>query len=281
MFKKVLVAIDLSGPSMELLNAVDDLKKLGLEELVIVHVIRREKVGIGIDDHRKRFLEIIDERKGQLEKEGLKVTVLQPVGNPTEEIINLSGEENVDLIMIGSFGEGGLVRKLFLGSTVADVIRGTKKPVLVEKYLREEGKFSRIPIFKDNQPATALLATDFSRGSLRVLDNFLDHPGIFNKIILYNVVDEGYTTEQLQENTEKAYSKLEDWKKEFTQRGFVVETQVVVGIASEVIIEASKKPDLDLLAISRKGRSMVDELVIGSNADQIVRQSAKPVLIVR
>lgn len=281
MFKKVLVAIDLSGPSMELLNAVDDLQKLGLEELVVVHVIRREKVGIGINEHRERFLSKIGERKVQLEAEGLKVTVLQPVGNPTEEIISLSGEENVDLIMIGSFGEGGLVRKLFLGSTVADVIRGTKKPILVEKYLRSEGQFSRIPIFKDSQPATALLATDFSRGSLRVLDNFLDHPGVFNKIILYNVVDEGFTTEQLQENTEKAYAKLEDWKKEFTQRGFDVETQVVVGIASEVIIEASKKSDIDLLAISRKGRSMVDELVIGSNADQIVRQSAKPVLILR
>jgi len=56
LFKKVLVAIDLSGPSMELLNAVDDLQKLGLEELVIVHVIRREKVGIGINDQRERFL---------------------------------------------------------------------------------------------------------------------------------------------------------------------------------------------------------------------------------
>jgi nucleotide-binding universal stress UspA family protein len=281
LFKKVLVAIDLSGPSMELLNATGDLKKLGLEELVIVHVIRREKVGIGINEHRERFLNRIEERKARLEAEGLKIKVFQPVGNPTEEITSLSNEENVDLIMIGSFGEGGLVRKLFLGSTVADVIRGTKKPILVEKYLREEGKFSRIPIFKDSQPATALLATDFSRGSLRVLDNFLDHPGTFNKVILCNVVDEGFTTEQLQENTEKAYAKLEDWKKEFAQRGFIVETLVVVGIASEVIIEVSKKPEIDLLAISRKGRSMVDELVIGSNADQVVRQSAKPVLILR
>ena len=281
MFKKVLVAIDLSGPSMELMNATDDLKKLGLEELLVVHVIRREKVGIGISEHRKRFLERIEEKKAELEKEGIRVTIKQPVGNPTEEIISLTSEENVDLIMIGSFGEGGLVRKLFLGSTVADVIRGTKVPILVEKYLRQEGNFSRIPIFNDGQPATAVLATDFSRGSLRILDNFLDHPGIFNKLILYNVVDEGFTREQLQENTEKAYVKLDDWKKVFEHRGFEVETRVVVGIASEVLIEAAKSPEVSLLAISRKGRSMVDELVIGSNADQIVRQSAKPVLIVR
>jgi nucleotide-binding universal stress UspA family protein len=281
LFRKVLVAIDLSGPSMELLNAVDDLKKFGMEELVIAHVIRREKVGIGISEHRERFLNKIGERISELERENLNLKVLQPVGNPTEELISITEEENVDLIMIGSFGEGGLVRKLFLGSTVADVIRGTKKPILVEKYIRAGGQFSRIPIFEEGTPATALLATDFSRGSLRVLDNFLDHADIFNKIILYNVVDEGFTEEQLQHNTEKAYTRLDDWKKEFENRGFEVETQVVVGIASEVIIEASRKPGISLLAISRKGRSMVDELVIGSNADQIVRQSAKPVLILR
>jgi nucleotide-binding universal stress UspA family protein len=280
-FRKVLVAIDLSGPSKELLNAVDDLKKFGLEELIVVHVIRREKVGIGISEHRENFLKEVGERIKEMEEKNIKVKVMQPVGNPTEEIISLTEEENVDLITIGSFGEGGLVRKLFLGSTVADVIRGTKKPILVEKYVRSDGRFARIPIFKEGTPATALLATDFSRGSLRVLDNFLEQAGIFHQIILYNVVDEGFTEEQLQRNTEKAYTRLDDWKKEFEHKGFEVKTQVVVGIASEVIIEASRKEEISLLAISRKGRSMVDELVIGSNADQIVRQSAKPVLILR
>jgi len=281
MFKKVLAAIDLSGPSMEILNAKDDLKRLGAEELVIVHVIKREKVGFGINDQRDLFLEKIEEKKKKLETDGLIVKVLQPVGSPTEEITILSGEENVDLILIGSFGEGGIVRKLFLGSTVADVIRGTKKPVLVEKYIRSEGKFTRIPIFKDDHPATALLAIDFSSSSLRVLDKFLEHPGMFKKIILHNIVDEGFTTEQLQENIDKAYVKLEDWKNEFEQRGFEVRIKAEVGIASEVIVQASRKKDVDLVAVSRKGRSMVDELVVGSNADQIMRLSAKPVLILR
>lgn len=281
MFKKVLIAIDLSGPSLELFNAADDLIKLGLEELFIAHVIRREIIGGGINEYRERFLHKISERKAGLEKEGIKVKVLQPVGKPAEEIVALSAEKNVDLITIGSFGEGGLVRRLFLGSTVADVIRGTKKPVLVEKYKRMEGKFKRIPIFEPGKPATALLATDFSRGSLRILDHFLDYGGIFDKVILYNVVDEGFTEEQLQENTAKAYARLGDWKKEYEQRGFEVQVRVVVGIAAEVLIEVSNKRKVSLLAISRKGRSMIDELVIGSNADQIVRQSARPVLILR
>ncbi len=281
MFRKVLVAVDLSGPAMELLNAVTDLQRMGLEELVIAHVIRMESAAMGLSAKRKDFLDKIDKRKHELEDEGLKVKVLQPVGSAAEEIKNLAVEENVDLILIGSLGEGSLVRKLFLGSTVTDVVRGTKKPVLVEKYLRKKGAPVRMPIFKDNKPATVLLATDFSRSSIHVFDTFLENSTIFNKVILYHVVDEGYTEEQLKENGSKALDKLAGWQSEFEGRGIDVEIEVVVGVASELIIEASKKKHVSMLAIARRGRSMVDELVIGSTADHIVRHSVCPVLLLK
>lgn len=281
MFRKVLVAVDLSGPAMELLNAVTDLQRMGLEELVIAHVIRMESAAMGLSAKRKDFLDKIDKRKHELEDEGLKVKVLQPVGSAAEEIKNLAVEENVDLILIGSLGEGSLVRKLFLGSTVTDVVRGTKKPVLVEKYLRKKGDAERIPIFEDSKPTTALLATDFSRSSIHIFDTFLENPSIFKKVILYHVVDEGYTEEQLNENSSKALEKLAGWQSEFEGRGIEVETEVVVGVASELIIEASKKKHVSMLAIARRGRSMVDELVIGSTADHIVRHSVCPVLLLK
>ncbi|MBW6463252.1 MAG: universal stress protein [Firmicutes bacterium] len=281
MFKKVLVAVDFSGPAMELLNAVTDLQHMGLEELVIVHVIRMESAAIGLSAKRRDFLKKIDKRKHELEEQGLSVRVLQPVGNPAEEIKTLAAEENADLILIGSLGEGSLVRKLFLGSTVTDVIRGTRKPVLIEKYYRDNGLPVRMPVFKDSEPTTALLATDFSRSSIHIFDTFLENPGVFNKVILYHVVDEGYTEEQIKKNSEKALAKLEGWKNEFTERGFEVEIEVAVGVASELIIEASKKKHISMLAITRRGRSMVDELVIGSTADQIVRHSVCPVLLLK
>ena len=281
MFKKVLVAIDFSGPAMELLNAVDDLQKMGLEELIIVHVIRIETAGLGLSASRRDFLKKIDKRKHQLEEEGLKVKVLQPVGNPADEIKSQAEEENVDLILIGSMGAGSLVRKLLLGSTVTDVIRGTKKPVFVEKYRRKRGKPVRKVVFKEGKPATVLVATDFSRSSIHMLETFLDNPDIFQKMILYHVVDEGYTEEQLEENKTKALEKLEGWKKEFEEKGVEVGIDVHTGVASDLIIEASKNKEITLLAISRRGRSMVDELVIGSTADQIVRRSECPVLLFR
>lgn len=282
MFRKVLVAVDLSGPAMELLNAVTDLQQMGLEELVIVHVIRLEAAALGLSANRRDFLQKIEKRKQELEEQGLKVEVHQPVGKPSEEIKNLAEEENVNLILIGSFGQGALVRKLFLGSTVTEVIRNSKKPVLVEKYIMKKGSPpQRMPIFEDGKPATALLATDFSKSSIHIFDTFLEHPGFFKKVILYHVVDEGYTEEHISENKQKALTRLEGWQSEFEERGFEVEKDVVVGVASELIIKASKKKHISMLALTRRGRNMVDELMIGSTADQIVRHSVCPVLLLK
>ncbi len=281
MFKKVLVAVDFSGPALELLNAVSDLKYLGLEELIAIHVVRMEVAGRGIGAHRKRFLQKIEEKKKELEATGLKVRVIQPVGSPVEEIKAAAEEEHVHLILIGSIGEGSLVRELFLGSTVANVIRATKKPVLVEKYDKIDGMPVRKKIFREGQPATALLATDFSRNSLQVFDFFLENPGAFPRVILFNVVDEGYTMEQIEENKRKAEEQLKLWQDEFADKGIETEILIKVGIASEEIIKAARERDVSLIALSRRGRGIIDELVIGSTADPVVRRATRPVLLLK
>ncbi len=281
MFKKVLLAIDFSGPSFELLNAVEDLKYMGLEELVIIHVIRLETAGVGISTHRRKFLEKVERKCQELENEGYKVKILQPVGNPAEEIRSSAEEENVDLILIGSIGEGSRVRELFLGSTVANVVRITKKPVLVEKYEMVDKKPVRRKIFPEDREPVALIATDFSRSSIQVIDYFLETDLSFKRIILLNVIDEGFTQEQIAENTDNALKKLQSWKNEFAERKpeLKVETLTKVGVASDLIIKLAEEKKVTMVAISRRGRGLINELLIGSTADPVVRHSARPVLL--
>ncbi len=281
MFKKVLVAVDFSGPSLELFNAVNDLRNMGMEELLIIHAIRLETAGSGIGAHKKKFLNKVEERCKEIEAEGCKVKIIQPVGNPSEEIQRASEEENVDLILIGSIGEGSRVRELFLGSTVANVIRITKKPVLIEKYNKEKKKPVRLELFPKNQIPTALLSTDFSRSSLQVFNFFLDNDINFKNIILLNVVDEGYTREQIEENKKKAMDKLKSWKEDFAEKGYDVEAVVEVGIPSEKIAKVAKEKEATLVVISRRGRGMINELLIGSTADPVVRHSSRPVLLLK
>lgn len=281
MFKKVLIPVDFSGPSLELFNAVNDLKKMGAEELIIIHAIRLETAGMGIGAHRKKFLNKVEKKCKELESQGYKLKIIQPVGSPSEEIRRAADEENVDLVLIGSVGEGSRVRELFLGSTVSNVIRITNKPVLIEKYNKDEDKPVRLEIFPDKFVPTALLSTDFSRSSLQVFDFFLGNDINFKKIILLNVVDEGYTKEQIDENKNNAMEMLVSWKEEFAEKGYEVEAVVEVGIASEKIVKVAKEKEATMVSISRRGRGLINELLIGSTADPVVRHSPRPVLLLK
>lgn len=51
-------------------------------------------------------------------------------GYPAEEIINLAGEENVEMIVVGSLGKTGL-EHLLLGSVSEEVVKKSPCPVLV------------------------------------------------------------------------------------------------------------------------------------------------------
>lgn len=281
MFKKVMAAVDFSAPALELLNAANDLKKMGMEELVVVHVVRPEAAERSIGNHRKRFLSRIDEKRKELSADGIKFKVIQPVGGPVEEIKELAEEENVNLILIGSIGEGSQFRDLLLGSTVANVIRVSKKPVLIEKYDKVDGKPIRKQIFRDGRSTTALLAADFSRSSLQTFDFILENPGQFDQVILFYVVDEGHSAEQVEENKQSAKAKLELWQQEFAEQGIEAEVCIKVGISSELIVKEAEERDVSLIILSRRGRSRIEDLLIGSTADHVVRRAARPVLLLK
>lgn len=51
-------------------------------------------------------------------------------GNPVTEIVTTAGEQNCDLIVMGSYGHGGITGAI-MGSTAQKVLRKSKKPVLV------------------------------------------------------------------------------------------------------------------------------------------------------
>ncbi len=93
MFNKVLVAIDLSGPSLELLDATDDLKKGdGGTGHCPCSQVGDCTVG-GVEDCRQKFMEIVEDKQKELKEKGYKITVRQPVGDPAEEIERISEEE--------------------------------------------------------------------------------------------------------------------------------------------------------------------------------------------
>ncbi|WP_054848597.1 universal stress protein [Methanoculleus chikugoensis] len=74
---------------------------------------------------------IIDTRRA-LERQGVKVTVRTPAGNPGEEIVAAADAEGASLIVIGSHGRSN-IRDRLLGTVSEYVIKNAHQPVLVIK----------------------------------------------------------------------------------------------------------------------------------------------------
>ncbi|BBL69069.1 universal stress protein F [Methanoculleus chikugoensis] len=150
MFERILFPTDFSEPSMKVLDYIPVLHEAGTREVVLVHVIDSKEItliasgGQGFlgtvpdreTEAQKELREeiqhrIIDTRRA-LERQGVKVTVRTPAGNPGEEIVAAADAEGASLIVIGSHGRSN-IRDRLLGTVSEYVIKNAHQPVLVIK----------------------------------------------------------------------------------------------------------------------------------------------------
>lgn len=63
--------------------------------------------------------------------------------------------------------------------------------------------------------------------------------------------------------------------------GVEVESEVIVGYATEEILAAAEKHNADLIVMGTHGRKGIDRILFGSVAEKVVTQSKIPVLTIR
>ncbi|RKZ33011.1 universal stress protein [bacterium] len=148
---------------------------------------------------------------------------------------------------------------------------------------------------------TILFPTDFSETAGRAYEKIkqLRTECSAQKIILMNVIDErevdslanleGFYSIQLDnlrkevsdELTRKAEQEFEPYKEELKQLGYQVEIRIVEGIPHEEIIKIANKEDAGLIVMGSHGKGIIQELLIGSTSEKVIRRSKCPVLIVK
>lgn len=131
LFRKILFPTDFSFSSERALEFVRALKGAGTEEVVITHVVDdRYLFPYRAKEARRESGVRLEVIKKELQERGMKAKVQIPLGAPLVEILRLSEEEDVSLIVVGSHGKG-FVREMVLGSVSENIIRQAKRPVLV------------------------------------------------------------------------------------------------------------------------------------------------------
>jgi len=132
MFKKILVGIDGSAQAEKALETAMDMAMQYKAELNIATVILDLTNKIELTKtFQKLHTEIIEKNKERIQD--IKSIIL--FGNISEELINFSKNENINLIVLGNIGSGfkaGL-EKFFIGSICNEVIKNSACNVLVVK----------------------------------------------------------------------------------------------------------------------------------------------------
>ncbi len=79
----------------------------------------------------------------------------------------------------------------------------------------------------------------------------------------------------------RAYKKFEEFKRSSFLRDIQMEESVLFHKAYDGIIEESKKHEIDLIVMGSKGTSGLEEMLVGSNTEKVVRNSNVPVLVIK
>jgi nucleotide-binding universal stress UspA family protein len=93
-----------------------------------------------------------------------------------------------------------------------------------------------------------------------------------------------YTTDLRKDLHERGEEILNEAAGIARQQGVEVETtliETVAGPVGEVIVEAAEKWPADLIVLGTHGRRGIRRLVMGSDAEYVVRTTPVPVLLVR
>jgi nucleotide-binding universal stress UspA family protein len=136
MIEKILVPTDGSGHADKALIYASDLAVKYEAELYLMHAVQESKIPDGFDEFLKAekiekpeiqvYLEnvgkrIVEAAKKKAKSKGLdNVETTIAIGDPTDEILKFAKAKDVDLIVLGSRGLGG-IKSVFLGSVSSKV----------------------------------------------------------------------------------------------------------------------------------------------------------------
>lgn len=280
MFTKVLLATDFSPASALLFSCVDELRILGTKELILLNVVDENIYQLTSRGAQETFLKRLRTKQKELEDMGFAVEIEAPIGSPALEIVDSANRHNVNLLVVGSRGQN-LIRDIFLGNTVSDLIRISTVPTLIERTK---------PTDRTNVPMedliciskfdTLLYATDMSKAAADVEPTVIEMARQAHKVVLLSVIDHGSSNTEVEAIKTKAAAKLTALQTELKKVCPEVITKIDTGIASKTIIRVADEEDITLIIMGAKGQGRLPEIVLGSTAEAVARRTKRSVLLV-
>lgn len=308
MYQRMLVPLDGSELAEVVFTYTKELAgRLDLE-VILLHVAASGEDGFA--PMRRAYIKHAAETIQRQSREIQKKTGIKPgskliqargelvTGYAAEEIIRYADENAVDFILMATHGRSGL-RRWTIGSVANKVLHASKVPILlVRSVIPEE------PVSGQWTMKTILVPLDGSE----LAESVLPHVEILAKqrdtkpmdVVLLRVCEPPPTPtyygpdfsdvplnwgQFAQEETDRGKKVAKEYLAEIEKRlkdiNISVQSKVLVGKATDTIVDYANKNPFDLVVMATHGRSGLSRLVYGSVAANLLHEVSSPIFLVK
>lgn len=295
--RNILLATDFSEGAECALEQALSLARRFEAKLHLLHVVAApERLPMGMDlliaDHKE---EAFGDLESQADSELEKLLETRSIGDVQVEkhvhrgeaaapvVLTYAEENRIDIIVTGSHGRRG-ARRFMLGSTSEEIAREADCPVLVARTCERA-------LFGD-PPGRVLVPVDFSEYSREAVSYGRELAAAYEAPLdLVHVVEASalpgvYGLEEgaeqveagdVQAGTTRALRQLLGTPGPDVQ----AELHVLDGHPPSMIAELAEERETGLIAMASHGRTGLDQLLMGSVAERVMRQAPCPVFVVK
>ena len=280
-YRKLLVAIDGSGPSLHALNESFRFaahEKCWITVSSVVPAYEGDLELISITDIRSVMRQpcekALAEATEMAKKSGALIKTVCEEGEVYERILDLAEAENCTLIIMGRTGQHSLEHRL-IGNVTARVIGYSGIDVLVVPDGSSIG-WDRILIVTDGSSyshSATMKALDFAQayGSELSIVSVVDVPPEFY----------GEAPKVVEDLINNARRYVEQVRQMAEATGIKANTCVKEGEAYETIVCFALENKIDMMIMGSHGRTGLRRLMMGSVAEKVIGHAHCPVLVAR
>jgi nucleotide-binding universal stress UspA family protein len=138
MYQHILIPLENSAADETILSHIKPLAQLTNARILLVHVadgwVARNfnQLQLAESEEMKQDRVYLEERQRELINDGFSCDAVLALGEPSDEIIKLAGEKDIDLIAMTTHGHR-FVSDILYGATVDKVRHAVNVPVLLLK----------------------------------------------------------------------------------------------------------------------------------------------------
>jgi len=288
--EKILFPTKFRELSFNSLESLFVLRKAGLKEVILCHIIPRKDVGfvpyggyLKEEEERMRQEARIrfEDWQRSLSKENIKSKIVIVVGEPVPYILHIANKEKVNLVVVGKKktieSEGS-----FVGSHTLQIISRIKIPVLISKYMVQFKKDEEIFTKVNDRPfETPLLITDWSEQSKRAMEFLISLNKVVEKVLVFhNLEIKDKSKEEVTQIEKECKEKLQLYCEGLNSAGIKAEPHLGAGETIEEILRISRERNASMIISGARDGDRLHEMLHTTLSHRLAKMSELPVLLI-